>query len=60
MTVTLFTYAAVPAGIFFWTDFEVKFSTVTVVLTLRKELWIVYLGVKGDATRSWVVEGTVK
>jgi hypothetical protein len=32
---------------------------VTVVLTLRKELWIVYFGMKGERMRYCVVDGTV-
>jgi len=32
---------------------------VTAVLTLKKELWIVYFGVKGERMRYCVVDGTV-
>ena len=58
MIVTLLTYAAAPRGIFCWTDFGSKPSTVTVVLTPRKLLCTVYLGVKGERTSSSDDEGT--
>lgn len=57
--VTLDTYAATFFGIVCRTERESKPSTVTVVLTLRYVLWIVYLGVKGESTRSCVDDGTI-
>ena len=36
--VTLLTYAAVPAGIVFWTDWGSKLTVVTVVLMPKNEL----------------------
>jgi hypothetical protein len=50
--VTLFTCAAVPAGLAFWTDLGSKLTVASVVLTFKNELWMVYLGVKGDRSSS--------
>lgn len=58
LIVTFCTYALVPDGIVLCTDLASKFSVVIVVLTLRKALWIVYFGMKGERTRNSVVEGT--
>ena len=58
MIVTFATYAAVFYGIVCCTDLGSKPFVVTVVLTLRKLLWMVYLGVKGDTTSSSVDPGT--
>ncbi len=40
------------------TDVGEKCLTVMVVLVFRYELWMVNLGVKGERTRNWEVEGT--